>query len=158
MFSKIKNSALTILIIGAASSFAQATEYKAGELIVKYKDSATRTHQTMNALYDAAGVRNVKRYSPLMGNMEHVILSDNIKMQDAIAAFQHDPVVEFVHPNFIVRAFPTYHIEAGMPCIPGLQIPNCDPAGGAPGGFLQVATQTVTQAILRNRDNQRLAQ
>ncbi|MGK5081939.1 S8 family peptidase [Bdellovibrionota bacterium FG-1] len=126
--------AASVLMMGAAS----ASEYRAGELIVKYRDGVSRSRLEMNSLYDTAGVKNVRHFSGIMKGLDHVILNENVNLEDAMAAFMSNPSVEYAQPNYILHTFPTarHTNSGGIPCIPGFDIPGCEPGGapGAPGG------------------------
>lgn len=119
------------LFLGAAG--ASAAEYRAGEVIVKYKEGADRSRLKMNAMYDAAGVKSVKRFQGIMKGYEQLILEDGVKVQDAIAELMRNESVEYVQPNYILRLpapvneDPPLPELPGMPCIPGFDIPGCDP-------------------------------
>lgn len=139
LLSAVARSAMiaAIAVTVGLSASAMASEFKDGEVIVKYKDGVTRSRIQMNALYDAAGVKSVRHFKGTMKGLDHVILAENVKVQDAIAAFESSGAVEFAQPNYILRALPIAQVErrneAGIPCIPGFDIPGCD-AGGGEGG------------------------
>ncbi|MBU6374740.1 MAG: S8 family serine peptidase [Bdellovibrionales bacterium] len=116
----------------AASAFA-ASEFKQGEVIVKYRDGVVRPRQTMNTLYQAAGVRAVRHFKGTMKGFEHIILDESVKVQDAIAEFEKNPMVEYAQPNYIIRISPfEQKPQNGIPCIPGIDIPGCDPNAKLP--------------------------
>jgi len=129
---------MALLLISAflAAATAAAAEFKPGEVIVKYKDGVVRSRVNMNAMYDALGVKTVRRYTGLMKGFEHLILNDTIKVQDAIAALQQYAAVDYAQPNYIVRTKPIQQpvrgSEGGIPCIPGMDIPDCDPNAPMP--------------------------
>jgi subtilisin family serine protease len=134
----VSTSFISLILMGIVSSAAFATDFRAGEVIVKYKTGSVRTRLGMNSLYMAAGVKNVRRFS----GVEHLILNDNIKVQDAIAALKKNPDVEYAEPNYIIRLQPV-HVAAevpslkvlGTPCtIPGVWPPGCDNSGAQPSG------------------------
>ena len=133
-FSRIS----VVLAAALSASIASASGYQPGEVIVKYKDGAVRSRTEANSLYQAAGVKSVRRFDGVMKGMEQVILQDNVKVQDAIAEFMKSDAVEYAQPNYLLHAFPMYSTRfarsgGGIPCIPGIQIPGCDPNGGIPG-------------------------
>ncbi len=122
------------LLLGA--SFAQASENAAG-VIVKYREGQKRLRTDMTALYDAAGVKSVRRFSDLVKGLEELTLSDNVKVQDAIAALQANPMVEYAQPNFILsipegEEVAEAPVAEGTPCIfPGINYPpGCDASAG----------------------------
>lgn len=143
----IKNWAGKLWMAAAFAGMATASyaaEYRAGELIVKYKDGSFRSRLMMNDLYTAAGVKNVKRMRGIMQGFEQVTLQDNVKMEDAMAEFTRSGAVEYVQPNYILRIYPTQNFNAvaaapnaAPPCIiPGIPFPpGCeDPTDpGNPG-------------------------
>jgi len=117
-----------------------AAEYKPGEVIVKYKPGTVKTKEVTNKLYDFVGVRKVKRFTGMMKGFEHLFLKKNIKVQDAIADLMRNPMVEYAQPNYILRINPNKPKDdnpemppmGGIPCIPGLDIPGCDPNAKIP--------------------------
>lgn len=138
--------AVAALLVQAAATVAvaatdyQGKEFKAGEVIVKYREGVSRPRESMNTLYDAAGVRAIRHFKGSMKGFEHVVLEDTVKVQDAIAEFEKNPMVEYAQPNFIIRLSPMdlaqKRAQAGQPCpIPGVPFPpGCDPNGGGGGG------------------------
>jgi subtilisin family serine protease len=97
----------SMVVIGIfLSSAALASDYQSNDVIVKYKDGAVRDRTTMTRLYEYAGVRSVKRFSPLMGGMEQLILKDDVKVQDAIGALRQSKIVLYVQPDYIVHILP----------------------------------------------------
>jgi subtilisin family serine protease len=136
---------MMLLSLTLVAAVANAAEFRAGEIIVKYKDGAVRTRSAMNSLYDAAGVKSVKRYRGVMKGFEQIVLSEDVKLQDALAAFQLHAAVEYAQPNYILRALPisSPRVQPGVndepipglpsiPCIPGFDIPGCDPNAKIP--------------------------
>lgn len=139
--------AVYLSTILALSQVALASEYKPGEVIVKYKDGVFRTRTTMSALYSSAGVKKVRRYSSVMRGLEHLILQDQVKVEDAIAQLRKDDTVEYAQPNYILRIFPisvsgersnevANNMAPASACwIPGIPFPpGCDDSGGGGGG------------------------
>ncbi|OFZ18790.1 MAG: hypothetical protein A2X94_06225 [Bdellovibrionales bacterium GWB1_55_8] len=125
-----------LLLVSAllAANLANA-DYRSGEVIVKYREGALRTRTTMNAIYDNVGARKIRRYAGLMKGFEHITLRDGIKVQDAIAELQRSGIVEYAQPNYMLYALPVMNpSEGGIPCIPGFEIPGCEPADGGGGG------------------------
>ncbi len=121
--------ALQALATGAMAD----AEFKAGEVIVKYRDGVVRPRESMNLLYHSAGVRAVRHFRGNMKGFEHVILDENVKVQDAIAEFERNPMVDYAQPNYIIRISPQeLEPQQGIPCIPGFDIPGCDPDAKLP--------------------------
>jgi len=117
----------------AAAAFASA-EFKPGEVIVKFREGIVRPRASMNLLYKSAGVRAIRHFNGSMKGFERVILQENVKVQDAIAEFEKNSMVEYAQPNYIIRISPQEMKpqEGGIPCIPGFDIPGCDPDAKMP--------------------------
>jgi subtilisin family serine protease len=126
--------AIVALALQAFAASALAADFKAGEVIVKYREGVIRPRESMNLLYQSAGVRAVRHFKGSMKGFEKVILMDTVKVQDAIAEFEKNPMVEYAQPNYIIRISPQEMkpTEGGIPCIPGLDIPGCDPDAKLP--------------------------
>jgi subtilisin family serine protease len=73
--------------------------YKKGELLVQYKSGRSATR---SAVLERSG--RIYR-SQAIGNsrVHRVILESDASMERAMAAFQNDPEVEFVEPNYLVH-------------------------------------------------------
>jgi len=130
-----KKVLLALMVLGVASA-ANAANYKEGQVIVKYKNGVLRTRSMMNSFYNRLGVQRVHRFKGHASGLEQLTLREGLKVQDAIAELQRNSAVEYAQPNYILRAFDgeTPAPGAGIPCIPGLEIPGCDPSGGGGGG------------------------
>ncbi len=121
---------LGLLTVGTS---AWSAEYREGEVIVKYREGAKRARAEMNALYDAAGIVKVRRYTGLMTGFEQLYLREDVKVPDAIAELERNPSVEYAQPNYLVRIPTSVQVLEdpptipGLPCIPGFDIPGCDP-------------------------------
>lgn len=137
-----RKASLFILAFTAASTAAYAAEYKPGEVIVKYKDGIVRTRSSMSALYNSVGVDDVHHYSGILRGFEHLVLGENVKVEDAIAELRKSRSVEYAQPNYILRALPIRENNlvrtnddderGGVPCIiPGIPFPpGCEDSGG----------------------------
>lgn len=142
--------AVLLSLVLAASSVAVASDYKPGEVIVKYKDGILRARSTMVSLYSAAGVKTVRRYSNIMRGLEQLILQEDVSVEDAIAHLRKDSSVEYAQPNYMLHIYPITSASAageagdvavnrlapsGTPCwIPGIPFPpGCDDSGGGGG-------------------------
>lgn len=138
-----RKEVLLVLVFGVlfGSAVASASEYRPGEVIVKYKDGIERTRPGMNALYNSIGVESVTHYSDMMGNYEHLVLGENTDVKEAIAKLERSYTVEYAQPNYILHALPiqtSNEIEEtaklrvnGVPCIiPGFFPPGCDDGDG----------------------------
>lgn len=117
--------------------------YKAGEVIVKYREGAARDIRSMETLYERLSVIGVERFSSKFKGLEQLTFNaENLTVEQAIAELQRDPNVEYAQPNYMLYASPikeeAVHVK-GEPClIPGLPFPpGCDDSGGGtppPGG------------------------
>ncbi len=130
--------ALLITAVSALGASAAIAMDAPHEIIVKYKDGSLRTRPAMNSLYQGAGVRKVRRMRGLNTGIEQLYLSDAISMDDALASLRKDPTVEYAQPNYLLHALPIQQAAAqpapqeGIPCIPGFDIPGCDPNATLP--------------------------
>lgn len=88
-------------IPGAGRSRAQALrpEYVPGEVIIKFTESA-RPEDTEIILQDLGAAR-ARTFSSLKAS--HQLIS-GLTVEEAIARYEHDQNVEFIEPNYIVRA------------------------------------------------------
>jgi subtilisin family serine protease len=125
---KMKSKVLFIILALFAANSVIAAEIKPGEVIVKYKEGARRGRVALNLLYNQTGVKSIKRFSGNMRGFEHLYLEDSVKVEDAIAELEKSDLVEYAQPNYILRISPVQNPETpGLPCIPGFNIPGCDP-------------------------------
>lgn len=130
---------LKMILIGllavASLEAAVAAEFKSGEVIVKYKD-VVRNRTEMNLLYKDVGVKNIRRYSGIMKGFEQLTLEDHVSVPEAIAQLGRNQNVEYAQPNYIMHVLPIKQRfvakAGGVPCIPGMNIPGCDPKAGQP--------------------------
>ncbi|MEK6580219.1 MAG: S8 family peptidase [Bdellovibrionota bacterium] len=131
--------ALLLTAVFMISSSAIASEYTKGEVIVKYKTGVVRTRSVMNQFYDSLGVKKVKRFGGLMKGFEQLVFDESISVEDAVKAISQSSQVEYAQPNYILRISPIQGTDnpipglpGGLPCIPGLDIPGCDPNAKLP--------------------------
>jgi subtilisin family serine protease len=129
---------------GALAASPSEAEYQANEVIVKYKSGVVRVRESMNLMYNAVGVSKVRRLKGVQGLMkgyEQLFIREDVKLQDALAELRRNPMVEYAQPNYILRALPIQKVaqkaakkplEGGIPCIPGFDIPGCDPNATLP--------------------------
>jgi subtilisin family serine protease len=152
-------TAVLLSLALAAAGTASASEYKPGEVIVKYKEGTQRSRTNMNVLYKAVGVANVRHYTGTMTGFEQLQLNDGIKVQDAIAELQKNEVVEYAQPNYILHALPIQEASAvnlqsdvggAGPCwIPGVPLPpGCEDAPAAQRPGLQDAPADVNPPVV----------
>ncbi|HCM41070.1 MAG: hypothetical protein A2Z97_02615 [Bdellovibrionales bacterium GWB1_52_6] len=127
---------LLALMALAVANVASAANYKEGQVIVKYKNGVLRTRSMMNSIYNKLGVERIHRFKGHSAGLEQLTLKEGLKVQDAIAELQKDNSVEYAQPNYMLYAFDgeTPAPGSGIPCIPGLEIPGCEPIGGGDGG------------------------
>ncbi|MEK6704602.1 MAG: S8 family peptidase [Bdellovibrionota bacterium] len=123
---------MSYLLVVSLPGAVLASDYKPGEVIVKYKDDVSRTRTIMTKLYDDVGVKKIRRYSGIMRGFEQYELDENVKVQDAVAELLKNDAVEYAQPNYILRTFPVNPVpynnpRIAMPCIPGMDVPGCDP-------------------------------
>jgi subtilisin family serine protease len=77
----------------------EGADYKAGELLVKFRSGAAAsldTHQAIGA--------SVKRKFSLVPYLEHVTLPAGASVEDAIVQYMSDPNVAYAEPNYIRKA------------------------------------------------------
>jgi hypothetical protein len=125
----VKTLAAAIVFFGISAT-SNASTYKTGEVLVKYKDGAFRISSMMNNFYDSTGVSEVQYFDGAMKNFEHLILRDDVDVLTAIQLLEKDPMVEYAQPNYLM-SLPVEGKLAqapmpGIPCIPGFDIPGCD--------------------------------
>ncbi len=80
-------------------------EYVPGELLVKFKEGASRAE--VQGLHSALGAIETKRIEPL--EVRRIKLPLGLSVEQAITLYQMDPNVEYAEPNYIVHlaAMPT---------------------------------------------------
>lgn len=138
----IRYSWTAVLIAVLSMSFAVASEYVPGEVIVKYKSGWIRSRSDMNALYQSAGIQSVRRLKGNASGMEQLRFdAQSVKMDDVINTLQKDDSVEYVQPNYILRALPVGESSEevanvgslnGIPCLfPGFP-PGCEDSAAPP--------------------------
>lgn len=71
-----------------------------GEVLVKFKEGVPAVSQTRKA--HAFGARVLKRIG--RGDIMHIKLRDEQRVEDAVAEYMKDPDVEYAQPNYIYRA------------------------------------------------------
>lgn len=114
--------------------------YKEGEVIVKYRDGATRNLRAMEQIYSRIDVLSVHRFNGKFQNFEQLSFNtQSNSVEQVVADLQRDPNVEYAQPNYMLYAFPNKLAKPktlGEPClIPGIPFPpGCDDSGGGGGG------------------------
>src|SRR4051794_6077564 len=98
--------AVLLSLVLAVSSVALGSDYKPGEVIVKYRDGILRSRSNMVSLYNSAGVKKVRRYSDAMRGLEQLILSDGVSVEEAVNQLRKDNTVEFAQPNYLLHIYP----------------------------------------------------
>ena len=121
-----------------------ASDFNPNEVLVKYKDHASRSRIKMNQLYSSVGVEDVQHYSDSMSKFELLKLKENVRVNDAIMELEKSDSVEYAQPNYTLYALPAHEVEgvseiafmARTPCIlPGIPFPpGCEDEDGGGGG------------------------
>ncbi len=98
-FHGLALSLLLIAVMGSQALGQQEIQAESvqGELIVKYRTGLARTAQESSLA--AAGLEVVHYYSAL--NIFHCKVKPGVTVQAAIEAYENDPNVEYVEPNYI---------------------------------------------------------
>lgn len=74
------------------------TNYKAGELLVRFKDGTAQS--AMDAVHQAAGATVLKNY-PNVTNLQHVKLPAGLTVENAITQYMADSNVDYAEPNYL---------------------------------------------------------
>ncbi len=90
---------------GVGISLAGQGEYVPGEVIVRFKDGATTTQRS--AATTKAGARNGERISRKVPGLMKAKLKPGVAVEDAIAAYERDPLVAYAQPNYRKRMLKT---------------------------------------------------
>lgn len=98
--------AVLLAIILGTGAYASASEYKADEIIVKYKSGVNRTRLQMNTIYKALGVKKVNHNLGTIRGLEHLVLENGLKVEDVLSELQKSEIVQYAQPNYILRALP----------------------------------------------------
>ncbi len=133
-----KKVLLALILCGGA--VASASQFKQGEVLVKYKDGVLRTRSTMDEFYRSLGVKKVQRYSRLIRSLEQLTLDDGLSVEAALKQLNADSQVEFAQPNYLLYTLPIhdsahrligYSDDGKIPCwVPGVPMPpGCDDSG-----------------------------
>lgn len=110
--------------------------YKEGEVIVKFKDGATRNVRAMADVYKRVSVVSVHRFNGNFKNFEQLSFdTGRNSVEQVVAELQRDPSVEYAQPNYMLYAFPAKLEKPktlAEPCmIPGIPYPpGCEDSGG----------------------------
>lgn len=89
---------MAIFVLGTSNGIAQQPAYQPGEVLVRYK--AGTDADTVSRSTSAMGGRALQTFD--QGRMRHLALPDDLSVEDAVAAFQADPDVEFAEPNYLL--------------------------------------------------------
>ena len=132
--------AVLLAIFLGTGAYASASEYKADEVIVKYKSGVKRTRQQMNMMYRALGVKKVTHHLGTIGGLDHLVLEQGLKVNDVLFELKKSDLVQYAQPNYILRALPLNEVtsasgfnrydddedesDSRIPCIiPGVPFP-----------------------------------
>lgn len=85
---------------GEAGQPAAHTEYKAGELVVKYRTGAAEG--VCSALHERRGATLIREFREY--RLAHVSLRAGQSVSDAVRLYEQDDCVEYAEPNYIVHA------------------------------------------------------
>lgn len=107
---------------------ANAADFVPSEVLVKYREGEVRTKSTMKSLYDSVKVKKVRYFSSRAKNLEHLILSADMDVKDAVRALESDPRVEYAQPNYIYRT-PEVMAAAPAETCKRVAIPGCEGEG-----------------------------
>jgi subtilisin family serine protease len=109
----------------------ESREFIKGEVIVKYRDSF-RARPQMYELYDHIGIHKVKRFSPGVAKLEHLIFSTDRDIYPIIEELRRNPMVAYAQPNYILHTMSVKNrpppkkkeMQRAVPClIPGIPFP-----------------------------------
>ncbi|MDN5942644.1 MAG: S8 family serine peptidase [Nitrospira sp.] len=78
-----------------SGSSVERAQYVPGEVIVKYRDSASK------ATIAAAGGQMIKSFAGGEERVQHVKLTKGETVEDALERYRHSPAVEYAEPNYI---------------------------------------------------------
>ncbi len=84
---------------GMAAQPTPGAEYKSNELIIKYREGAGVS--AGDDLHRRYGSQRITEFKPY--RLEHVKMKAGRSLQEAIAAYEADPGVEYAEPNYIVH-------------------------------------------------------
>ncbi|RJQ21071.1 MAG: hypothetical protein C4560_04350 [Nitrospiraceae bacterium] len=93
-------TAILALYFGATCKDAKA-EHVPGEVLVKFKEGSASA--AINHLHKEIG--SVKKRDFKNVRLQHVKLSNNVNVEEAVEYYRKDPDVEYAEPNYIVRSF-----------------------------------------------------
>ena len=83
-----------------------APNYKPGEVLVKYKSGVFKPRLRINALYDKAGVDEVRHYKGAMKGFDYLILNEGVNVEETIVELEQSDSVEYAQPNYILETYP----------------------------------------------------
>jgi subtilisin family serine protease len=152
---------LLAIILGIATQQGYAAEFKANEVIVKYKRGIRRTRLQMNAFYKSLGVRKVSHNLGTISGLEHLVLENGMGVTEVVSELRKSDLVAYAQPNYILRALPvseTLDDEPGggdapvkVPCVfPGIPFPpGCsdDASSGSARPELKDAPEQVNPPV-----------
>src|SRR5689334_5727475 len=89
-------------LISAAAVEAKTTEFRAGEIIVKYREAVTEKEK--DDLHRRHGSKRLKRLERF--RMDHLQVRAGQTVDEAVREMAQDPAVEYAEPNYV------YHSQA----------------------------------------------
>lgn len=103
--------AVLLAIILGIGTQAYGSEFKANEVIVKYRNGIRRTRLQMNALYHSLGVKRVSHNLGAISGLDHLVLEDGLHVQNVVSELRKSEIVAYAQPNYILRALPIAESE-----------------------------------------------
>jgi subtilisin family serine protease len=121
-----------LLATGPTWAQARRPEYKPGELIIKFKNNADPAG--VSALLSELGATRLRSFTRIQAS--HVRISQ-LTVDQAIARYGKNPLIEFIEPNYIFRA-EEIPDDPMFDQLWGLR--NTGQTGGTPGADIQATT------------------
>jgi subtilisin family serine protease len=121
----------TLFLFAFAAAAWAKPEFKAGELIVKFKDSATPAERS--AIERELGLSQVRRIDLIRA--EHGRVAGSV--EDAVARYKRHPQVEYIEPNYLYQTCITPN-DPSFSQLWGMQ--NTGQTGGTPGADIRATS------------------
>jgi subtilisin family serine protease len=110
----------------SGSKIDMAEKYVPGEILVKFKAGTSK--RVIQTLHDTLGANKMKEIKHI--GIQHIKLSHNVTVEEAIRYYKADPGIEYAEPNYIVK-------RAAIPNDPGFiyqwGLHNTGQTGGTTG-------------------------
>lgn len=85
-----------MLLTATTGAIARQPAYRPGEVLVRFKSGG----DTFSRSASRMGARSLQAFD--RGRVRHMALPEDVNVEDAVAAFQADPDVEFAEPNYLL--------------------------------------------------------